>query len=81
MWSAWAQMSRDQRAAAVNRLGRSLAQQLGRAPTMADWDAEKPADWPSGSGVAKVYASNRSWSTLAAQWAQSWTTGDTLSGA
>jgi hypothetical protein len=38
---------------------------------MAAWDAQKPLDWPSASGIAKTYAPDGKWMTLTASWSQS----------
>jgi hypothetical protein len=69
--SPWLHLNREQRAALIDMEGRTLAKTLGHAPTMAEWDALKPQDYPAASGVAKTYSQDRSWQTLAASWSQS----------
>ncbi len=65
----WSTMTRADRAVAVTAFGGYLARQNPHVP-MAAWDAQKPLDWPSASGIAKVYAPDGKWMTLAASWSQ-----------
>lgn len=60
-------LSREQRAELQHAYGRKLARQLGHPPTMAEWDAHKPADLPTASALPKTLGIP--WTTLAARWA------------
>jgi hypothetical protein len=62
----WRNLSREQRTALLHMEGRHLAKALGRAPTMTDWDAAKPGEYPTASGVAKYLEVG--WTQLAAAW-------------
>lgn len=62
----WRNLSREQRTALLHMEGRHLAKALGRAPTMMDWDAAKPGEYPTASGVAKYLEVG--WTQLAAAW-------------
>jgi hypothetical protein len=62
----WRNLSREQRTALLHMEGRHLAKALGRAPTMMDWDAAKPGEYPTASGVAKYLEVG--WTQLAVAW-------------
>jgi hypothetical protein len=66
----WSTMGRAERATAVMAFGGYLARQNPHV-AMAAWDAQKPLDWPSASGIAKTYAPDGKWMTLTASWSQS----------
>ena len=62
----WRKLSREQRTALLNVEGRTLAKQLGRAPTMVEWDANRPNEYPSASGVSKYLGMG--WIQIADNW-------------
>ena len=65
----WRKLSREQRMSLIRLEGCELARTLGHAPTMVEWDVNRPAEYPSASGVSKFL--NMGWIPLTASWAQS----------
>ena len=63
----WRKLSREQRHNLLHVEGRMLARKLGHAPTMAEWDAHKPAEYPTASALPKFLQAP--WVTLASGWA------------
>ncbi len=62
----WRKLSREQRHNLLHVEGRMLARKLGHAPTMAEWDASRPADYPTASALPKSL--QIPWTTLATHW-------------
>ncbi len=63
----WRKLSREQRHALLHAEGRLLTKRLGHMLTMAEWDARKPAEYPTASGLPKQF--DIPWTTLALTWA------------
>ena len=62
----WRKLSREQRHNLLHVEGRMVARKLGHAPTMAEWDAHKPAEYPTASALPKSL--QIPWTTLATHW-------------
>jgi hypothetical protein len=67
---AWSDLSKPQRANVVDALGLHLTQSLGHPPSMAEWNARKPQDWPGAKSIGTTYAPDTLWRTLQARWGE-----------
>ncbi len=63
----WRKLDKEQRHALLHMEGRRLAKALGHPPTMSEWDASRPADYPTASALPKSFGTT--WYKLAQSWA------------